>query len=57
MDTRTANTWIMYCEIQRLDRPGFSKNKIAKHLGINWRTVKKYYAKVDEAGFEPPGKG
>jgi len=51
MDTRTANTWIMYYEIQRLDRLGFSKNKIAKHLGVNWRTVKKYYA-MNEAGFE-----
>lgn len=51
MDTRTANTWIMYYEIQRLDRLGFSKNKIAKHLGINWRTVKKYYA-MNETAFE-----
>ena len=51
MDTRTANTWIMYYEIQRLDRLGFSKNKIAKHLGINWRTVKKYYA-MKEVEFE-----
>lgn len=41
----------MYYEIQRLDRLGFSKNKIAEHLGINWRTVKKYYA-MDEAEFE-----
>jgi transposase len=41
----------MYYEIQRLDRLGFSKNKIAKHLGINWRTVKKYYA-MDEGEFE-----
>jgi transposase len=41
----------MYYEIQRLDRLGFSKNKIAEHLGINWRTVKKYYA-MDEVEFE-----
>lgn len=51
MDIRTTNTWIMYYEIQHLDRLGFSKNKIAKHLGINWRTVNKYYA-MDETAFE-----
>ncbi len=43
MEKETLNAWIMYHEIQRLNRLGFSKNKIAKHLKINWRTVRKYF--------------
>lgn len=51
MKKETLNTWIMYHEIQRLGRLGFSKNKIAGYLKINWRTVKKYF-KMTEEGFE-----
>ena len=45
---KTLNTWIMYHEIQRLYRLGFSKNKIAGYLKINWRTVKKYLNMTEE---------
>jgi len=51
MEKRTINTWIMYHEIQRLDRLGFSKNRIAGYLNINWRTVKKY-SNMTEVQFE-----
>lgn len=42
MEKETLNAWIMYHEVQRLDRLGFSKNKISGFLKANWRTVKKY---------------
>ncbi len=42
MDNKTLNAWIMYHEIQHLDRLGFSKSKIAEYLKLNWRTVNKY---------------
>lgn len=51
MEKQTLNAWIMYHEIQRLDRLGFSKNRIAKYLKLNWRTVRKYY-NMSEEGFE-----
>ncbi|MGR3177162.1 MAG: IS21 family transposase [Candidatus Anammoxibacter sp.] len=51
MKKEILNTWIMYHEIQRLGRLGFSKNKIAGYLKINWRTVKKHF-KMTEEGFE-----
>jgi len=48
MKKETLNTWIMYHEIQRLDRLGFSKNKIAGYLKSNWRTVKRYFEMTEE---------
>ncbi len=48
MEKETFNSWIMYHEIQRLDRLGFSKNRIAKYLNANWRTVKKYFNMTEE---------
>jgi len=51
MEKETFNAWIMYHEIQRLDRLGFSKNRIAKYLKVNWRTVRKYFNMTEE-GFE-----
>jgi hypothetical protein len=33
---------LMYHEVHRLDREGFSVSYIAKYLVMNWRTVKKY---------------
>ena len=51
MDKETVNTWIMYHEIQRLIRLGFSKNKIAYYLKLNWRTVNKYF-NMSENDFE-----
>ena len=41
----------MYHEIQRLLREGFSLNAVAKAIGMDPRTVKKYRDK-NEAGFE-----
>ena len=51
MEKETLNAWIMYHEIQRLNRLGFSKNRIAKYLKMNWRTVRKYFNMTEE-GFE-----
>ncbi len=51
MEKETFNAWIMYHEIQRLDRLGFSQNRIAKYLHLNWRTVNKYF-NMSEEGFE-----
>jgi transposase len=51
MDKKTIGDWIMYHEIQRLIREGFSLSAVAKAIGIDPRTVKKYRDR-DEAGFE-----
>lgn len=51
MDKETLNNWIMYHEIIKLDSFGFSKRKIAKYLGMNWRTVNRYL-KMDAEEFE-----
>ena len=51
MDNKSLNAWIMYHEIQQLDRLGFSKSKIATYLKLNWRTVDKYLH-MSEPGFE-----
>lgn len=48
MEGQTLNTWIMYHEIQKLDRLGFSKSKIADYLKVNRRTVKKYFDMTEE---------
>lgn len=36
------NLWIMYHEIHKQKRDGFSVSRISKELGLNRRTVKKY---------------
>lgn len=41
--------WIMYYEIQRLLRDGFSKSAVSKWLVLNPRTVSKYAAMSDDA--------
>ena len=35
--------WIMYADIQRLKRKGFSKKSVAKKVGKNRETVSKYW--------------
>lgn len=35
--------WQMYSEIQRQKNIGFSKHKAAEHLGIDYRTVDRYW--------------
>ena len=42
MTKKDLNNWIMYHEIQKLKRLGFSVAKIARHLVLDARTVSKY---------------
>jgi transposase len=42
MNHKDLNNWIMYYEIQKLQRLGFSISKIANYLKCNFRTVQKY---------------
>ena len=35
------NKLIMYHQIQKMSRDGWSKSRISDFLGINWRTVTK----------------
>lgn len=51
MEKATLNAWIMYHEIQQLERLGFSKARIARHLKLNWRTVSRYI-NLSEEGYE-----
>ena len=51
MDKKTIGDWIMYYEVQRLQRDGLSYPAIARTLAINRRTVVKYSA-MSEAEYE-----
>ncbi len=51
MDTKTTGDWIMYYEVQRLQREGVSYRAIAKTLVMNRRTVIKYLA-MSEAEYQ-----
>lgn len=51
MDKKTIGDWIMYYEVQRLQREGLSCQSIAKALVMNRRTVAKYAA-MNEADYE-----
>ena len=42
---------IMYYEIQRMSREGFSVSKICRELVLDWRTVRNYLA-MSEAEFD-----
>jgi len=42
MTIKDLNNWIMYHEIHKLERLGFSKSKIACYLVLDARTVSKY---------------
>jgi len=42
MTKKDLNNWIMYHELHRLNRLGFSKAKIAQYLVMDVRTVSKY---------------
>src|SRR5665811_777483 len=48
MTTKDLNNWIMYYEIHKLERLGFSKPKIARYLVIDARTVNKYLQMTEE---------
>jgi len=51
MNKKDINNWIMYHEIHKLSRMGFSKTKIAQFLVLNIRTVNKYLD-MSEEGYE-----
>ena len=51
MDKKTIGDWIMYYEVQRLQREGLSYPAIAKAIAIKRRTVVKYLA-MSEAEYE-----
>jgi len=51
MDKKTIGDWIMYYEVQRLQREGLSHSAIAKELVMNRRTVFKYSV-MSEAEYE-----
>lgn len=51
MTKKDINNWIMYHEIHKLERLGFSVSKIARHLVMDARTVKKYL-QMTEQGYE-----
>ncbi|TDN78455.1 hypothetical protein DET49_1461 [Salegentibacter sp. 24] len=48
MTTRDLNNWIMYHEIHKFKRLGFSNPKIADYLVLDTRTVKKYLSMSEE---------
>jgi len=48
MTARDLNNWIMYHEIHKLQRLGFSNPKIADYLVLDTRTVKKYLQMTEE---------
>lgn len=48
MTARDLNNWIMYHEIHKLHRLGFSNPKIADYLVLDTRTVKKYLLMAEE---------
>ena len=51
MTNKDLNKWIMYHEIQKFKRLGFSDAKIARHLSMDARTVSKYQ-KMSEQQYE-----
>lgn len=42
------NKFMTYYEIHRMSIDGHSVSQISKHLGLNWRTVKKYLAMSEQ---------
>ncbi len=51
MTKKDLNNWIMYHEIHKLKRLGFSRTKIARYLVLDSRTVDKYL-QMNEVGYE-----
>lgn len=48
MTKKDLNKWIMYHEIHKLNRLGFSNARIARYLVMDWRTVSKYIGMTEE---------
>ncbi|MBK9048608.1 MAG: hypothetical protein IPL74_18605 [Bacteroidetes bacterium] len=44
MTQKDINNWIMYHEIHQLSRLGFTASRIARHLVLDGRTVRKLLA-------------
>jgi transposase len=51
MTEKQVNNWIMYHEIHKLNRMGFSASRIAMYLGMDVRTIRKYL-KMTEAQYD-----
>ena len=51
MTKKDLNNWIMYHQINHLSRLGFSSKRIARYLGLDARTVRKYLS-MSEQDFE-----
>lgn len=51
MTEKDLNNWIMYHEIHKLARMGFSASQIARFLGVDARTIRKYL-QMSEAQYE-----
>lgn len=51
MTKQDLNDWMMYHEIHKLKREGFSIRKIGQELVMNFRTVKKYLNQTEEEFF------
>lgn len=48
MTKKDLNKWIMYHEIHKLNRLGFSNARIARYLVMDCRTVRKYLSMTEE---------
>ncbi len=51
MNKQNLNEWMMYHEIHKMKREGFSTRKIGQELVMNFRTVKKYLKMSEEEFF------
>ena len=51
MTKQDLNNWMMYHEIHKMKREGFSTRKIGQELVINFRTVKKYLDMTEDDFF------
>ena len=51
MNKQDLNEWMMYHEIHKMKREGFSTRKIGRELVMNFRTVKKYLDMSEEEFF------
>jgi hypothetical protein len=57
MNEKDINNWIMYHEIHKLSRMGFSSPKIARYVVMDSRTVRKYLNMTEQEGVRGlPGK-
>lgn len=48
MTKKDLNNWIMYHQTQHLSRLGFSSKRIARYMGLDPRTIRKYLTMTDQ---------